>query len=153
MGVLAVASGVATKTISLTSDYKKSLFRAFHKKKPSATARTLPEEHHEDQLEWDTPPLQHPVQAALNYPQERIESVAQRLASKTLRKPPDKATSTRKSFQSTRRQPLDGVVPEDRGMAHETAHGTWKFASGMAITGLKGMDESFNSLYNAHPLE
>ncbi|TVY17840.1 Sterol 3-beta-glucosyltransferase UGT80B1 [Lachnellula arida] len=136
-GVIATASSVATNTISSVLEYT----RNFSKLSANETFTQL-----------DIPSTRNPVQAAADFPQERIEAVAYKIAAKAFPKP---AQGSKKKIRnlglpktslSLRSKASKRTV--EHGRTYNAAHETEHFAASMVATGLRAPVAFFYNLAN-----
>ncbi|CZT06228.1 related to sterol glucosyltransferase [Rhynchosporium graminicola] len=81
---IAVASGTVTTTITKTVQYARGMSKALHKKPPSEKSSADEPPYIEPSTSLDYYPSHNPVQHAAHYSSAHLESLAYRLASKTL---------------------------------------------------------------------
>jgi hypothetical protein len=140
---VAAASSVATSTISLVVEYTRGFSRSIKNPAPKEDNSSSDSPPIEPTPSWDIPISQNPVQAAANFPPERIEAVAYKIASKAFPGPGQgnqkkvnnpglvKRSSTMRSNELKRSS-------GEHGRAYNAAHETEHFAASMVATGLRG---------------
>lgn len=144
MGFIAVASGTATTAISKTVQYSRGMSKALHKKPPSLEDAADDPPYLEPSTSLDYYPSHNPVQHAAHYSPAHLDSLAYRLASKTLPNGKDRKKAQRThSWSPPQRLPniLRGSHNKKihyHGRLHDASVETGHFAYAMAATGLKG---------------
>ncbi|KAG9230525.1 hypothetical protein BJ875DRAFT_384927 [Amylocarpus encephaloides] len=158
-GAMAFASGVATKTLSIVFDYKRNISTTIHKQHAATHDKGKDSERSSSEalpvlrkysVSWDGPVPVNPVQAALSYPPERLELLAQRIASKSVPYQTGQPIRQR-SFRAGRlptRTPQNDAREEEHGLVYETAHDTSNFVTEITRTGLKVPVSFFYNLAN-----
>lgn len=151
MGAIAAASGTVTNAITTITQFHRSLSKSIHKKpiakvvEKDENGQDLPP-YLEYSQSLDVVPTSNPVQKAANYSPQHLQSVAYKLASKSLPSKDKKthswpttvvAKGIEKKHKKRRQKALYGDHVE-HGRVHDATNDTENFVEAMLAIGLKG---------------